>query len=226
MGDFNQLLWVKNNISKVEGPILEIGSKFYSKETFMDYRSLFKGHKFLGVDLSSGQNVDKVLDFTLNFEALNESLDGQRFKTIICCSVMEHVSDIYKFATNVQKILNPGGVLFLSVPFTWEFHGYPSDYWRFTPKAIEFLYSGLEFPIEYRTISSHIDHDIQPLIDDPNPFAFIQIKRQKNATPKSRIKSAVKILLGKPIDEIFVSQRLDTDRILKVSCINMMGFKK
>ena len=58
------------------------------------------------------------------------------------CKVLNYpsVKDIYKFAKNVTHIIYKGGVIFVSVPFTWEYHGYPDDYWRFTPAAIEYLF--------------------------------------------------------------------------------------
>jgi hypothetical protein len=32
MGDINQLIWVKKNLDFVKSDVIEIGSKFYSKE--------------------------------------------------------------------------------------------------------------------------------------------------------------------------------------------------
>lgn len=37
------------------------------------------------------------------------------------------------------------GVVFISVPFCWKIHGYPSDYWRFTPEAIKVLFPEIKF---------------------------------------------------------------------------------
>ncbi len=226
MGDLNQLFWVKKNKQMIQGPVLEIGSKFYSADTFMDYRSLCEGLDYLGVDLTDGENVDMTIDFTLDFESISEKLYNKTFKTIICCSVLEHVDDIYKFSQNVQRLLDTGGVLFLSVPFTWEFHGYPSDYWRFTPKAVEYLFPQLTFPEKYRTISSHIPHDMQMLKENPNDFAFKNFRQIPNITFKDRLKNAIKLLLGKSVDHRIVVESLKNDRILKVSCINMVGIKQ
>ena len=42
-------------------------------------------------------------------------------------------------AANLTRLLRPDGQLCISVPFSWKFHGYPSDYWRFTPDAFRSL---------------------------------------------------------------------------------------
>ena len=34
---------------------------------------------------------------------------------------------------------------YLSVPFAWKFHGYPSDYWRFTREGVLKLFPGIVF---------------------------------------------------------------------------------
>ena len=46
---------------------------------------------------------------------------------------------------NLTALLKPEGKICLSVPFSWKFHGFPSDYWRFTPEGVEKLFPKLEF---------------------------------------------------------------------------------
>lgn len=140
MGDINQFEWVKRQAGRLRGPILEIGSKKYSAAVSHDYRTLL-GHlgRYVGTDLAAGDGVDVVADLTSDFEALPEALRATRFGTILCMSVMEHVRDVYKFAANLRRLLADGGVALVSVPWVWRFHGYPSDYWRFSPEALKFL---------------------------------------------------------------------------------------
>lgn len=140
MGDIVQYDWLRRHRHLAQEPILEIGSKHYEAHTSVRYRDAFPGADYTGCDMLPGVNVDLVIDFTLPFAEINALLQERRFRTVICCSVMEHVEDIYAFSRNLTDIIELGGVLFMSVPFVWRFHGYPSDYWRFTPRAIKFLY--------------------------------------------------------------------------------------
>jgi SAM-dependent methyltransferase len=106
----------------------------------MDYRTLLAGRgQFVGTDMEAGDGVDVVADLTADFDALPQPLRATKFRTILCMSVMEHVRDVYKFAANFRRLLADDGVAFVSVPWVWRFHGYPSDYWRFSPEALKFL---------------------------------------------------------------------------------------
>ncbi len=171
MGDLNQFEWLKAHLHAMKGPILEIGSRHYDNSTSNNFRDLFPEMEFVGVDMSEGKNVDRVVDFTKDFEIVLGQLGNQKFNTVICMSVMEHVDDIFSFSKNVSSIVEKDGILALSVPFSWRFHGYPSDYWRFTPKAIEYLYPDFHFDLEKSTISSNAVGDVAVMQSNPNDFA-------------------------------------------------------
>lgn len=143
MGDTNQLLFAKSFANIVKGPILEIGSKDYGNT--QNFRDLFSGEQYLGIDMQPGKGVDQVIDLTDNFESIDSALHGERFNTIICMSVLEHCRDPFKMARNIQSLMTDDGVLLVSVPFSWEIHGFPDDYWRFTPSGVRTLFQELDF---------------------------------------------------------------------------------
>jgi len=233
MGDLNQYLWVKKNLELIRPDVLEIGSKFYSEETFIDYRKLCNDHNinYLGADLSEGQNVDLVIDFTAHISLIKKKL-SKKYRTILCCSVLEHVKDIFKFADNVTEIVESGGIIFISVPFTWEYHGYPNDYWRFTPAAIEYLFNQFVFPVEYRTISSHLSFDVEQLEDNPNHFCYSVLLNGTNKPetvkiPLKLLRIIYNLIFRKRIkNERLLFNSIGTTRIFKPSSINMIGIKK
>lgn len=143
MGDKNQLLFAESYAHLVKGPILEVGSHDYG--TTQDFRSLFPHCEYVGTDMLPGKGVDLVLDLTTDLAAIDQALDGKRFQTIICMSVLEHCADPFRMARNIEALMTEGGILLLSVPFVWELHGYPDDYWRFTPNGVKRLFNGLDF---------------------------------------------------------------------------------
>lgn len=170
MGDVNQYRWVERHRARLRPPALEIGSRHYAKETSSDFRSLCAAHEYLGVDMSAGDNVDLVVDFTQSFVEVDRALGSRRFGAILCLSVMEHVSDIVSFANNLTAITAPGGILFLSVPFSWRFHGYPSDYFRFTPEGVKQLFPRFAFDDAAGMLSSNVAGDTAPFSADVNAF--------------------------------------------------------
>jgi len=170
MGDVNQYRWVERQSARLRAPVLEIGSRHYARETSSDFRSLCAAHQYLGVDMSAGDNVDRVVDFTKAFADVDRALGGGRFGTILCLSVMEHVSDIVTFANNLTAVTAPGGILFLSVPFSWRFHGYPSDYFRFTPEGVKQLFPRFDFNDAAGMLSSNVVGDTALFSADVNAF--------------------------------------------------------
>ncbi len=157
MGDIQQVELIRSLAARMQGPILEIGSKRYGgPPTFFDYRTLFSsGTKYIGVDLEQGDGVDLVIDMTSDPGTIRERLGGVRFNSLICLSVLEHVKNIAAFAKNVDSFMNQGAMMIISVPFVWEVHAFPDDYWRFTPRAIEFLFPNVDF--DHRLSQLHTD---------------------------------------------------------------------
>lgn len=144
MGDENQLLYIKKYEKELIGPYLEVGSKDYGVTQAL--RSIYsERNTYVGADMQDGSGVDIVLDFTQKFEEIDAKLKGLRFGTIFCLSVLEHCEQPFKMAENLTALLKPEGKICLSVPFSWKFHGFPSDYWRFTPEGVEKLFPKLEF---------------------------------------------------------------------------------
>ena len=144
MGDPNQLAFISGLIPELEGPILEVGSRDYGST--QNLRPLFAGKgDYVGVDLFEGPGVDCILDLTKDFATVDRAFQGRRFGTIICLSVLEHCAQPFHMAENLTRLLKPGGKICISAPFAWKFHGYPSDYWRFTHEGIKMLFPEIQF---------------------------------------------------------------------------------
>ncbi|GIW79275.1 MAG: hypothetical protein KatS3mg105_1082 [Gemmatales bacterium] len=115
-------------------PILEIGSyQVEGQEHYADLRSLFAGKDYIGVDVRSGPGVDQVADV----EAL--PFDDNSVGSVIAMSTFEHVPRFWRGFEEIRRVLRPDGLFFVSCPFYFHIHNYPSDYWRFTPEALQLL---------------------------------------------------------------------------------------
>jgi SAM-dependent methyltransferase len=161
MGDWNQLDFVRRHKDLLHGPYLEVGSRDYGNT--QPLRPLFEGQSYLGADMLDGPGVDLVLDLTGPFEEVNSAVEGRRFGTIFCLSVMEHCDQPFQMAANLTRLLAPGGKLAISVPFVFEFHGYPSDYWRFTAEGVKKLFPDLRFDPALAAVSTMLRGDWRPL---------------------------------------------------------------
>jgi hypothetical protein len=138
--------WMRQTL-RPKGRALVVGSKVY--HTKPDRRALYE--EAFGVDMEDGPGVDLVHDLE---RALPRKLGP--FRHLDCVSVLEHVRNPFKFCANVEKALDPGASVLISVPWVWRFHGYPNDYWRFTPSAIRVLFPSVEWVAEAFLISGRI----------------------------------------------------------------------
>ncbi len=163
MGCVDQFKFVERNVQLIQGPVLEIGSKDYGNTP--DLRSLLPGREYVGVDMEKGKGVDVVLDLTGDLPAIAAALPAARFNTVICFSVLEHCRDPFRMCANIAGLLNEGGRVFVSVPFSWKIHGFPSDYWRFTPQGVRLLFPGFDFSAHPGHLATNIDGDTAPIDD-------------------------------------------------------------
>jgi len=90
---------------------------------------------FLNVDAESFPGVDVVADV----QALPFATGS--VAAIECDAVLEHVADPQRAVSEFLRVLRPGGFLHIVVPFCHPFHGYPSDYQRWTIKGLQKLVS-------------------------------------------------------------------------------------
>ena len=204
MASENIEYWIKKNAGFVGARLLELGSRHYQDHSQLNLREMFpKAESFVGSDLQPGVGVDVVFDLRAPFEEVDRILDGRRFDTIFCISVMEHIDDVFTASKNIARLLDPGGTLFLSVPFVFRHHGYPSDFWRFTPEALRFLFPTLDFDGELREralMSTLVKGDYARLPDafkKRNRFMF----RPKDIEAKERRTSLKNLIrLGEDIE--------------------------
>jgi SAM-dependent methyltransferase len=171
MGDVNQALFVRQHASELDGPYLEVGSKDYGSTQDLE-RLLATPGEYLRVDLQQGPRVDVVLDLTGPFAQIDARLGGVRFGTIFCLSVLEHCHQPFAMAENLTRLLKPGGKVCISVPFAWRFHGYPSDYWRFTQEGVKRLFPKLSFRAEDCLSATPRENEFRPVDEDLGKIPF------------------------------------------------------
>lgn len=130
------------------GRTLVVGSHVYEGKP--DRRTLYADA--VGVDMIAGPGVDVVG----NLEGpLTGWLRTRSFDHIECMSVLEHSRRPWLLAANLERLLKPGGSIFVSVPFVWRCHGYPDDYWRLTPNGLRSIFPGIAWE-SLRIASDHL----------------------------------------------------------------------
>jgi SAM-dependent methyltransferase len=115
-------------------PIVEFGAlQVEGQQGYADLRPFFPGRRYVGADRRRGPGVDLVLD--LHAVALRAGSVG----TALSLDTLEHVEFVREAVLELHRALAPGGVLLLVSVMDFPIHGYPHDYWRFTPEAFRSL---------------------------------------------------------------------------------------
>ncbi|MHC4405301.1 MAG: hypothetical protein ACYTG0_37110 [Planctomycetota bacterium] len=162
MGDVNQLRFIRRHARDLHGPYLEIGSRDYGSTQDLQAALAHEG-PYVRVDMADGPQVDVVVDLTEPFEQIDGQLAGMRFGTVFCLSVLEHCEQPFAMAENLTRLMTRSGTICVSVPFAWQYHGYPSDYWRFTHEGVKRLFPHVAFHPEKCVAATSREGDFRPL---------------------------------------------------------------
>lgn len=55
------------------------------------------------------------------------------YDTCLCLNTLEHVYDARFMLDEIFRVMKPGGVVYITVPWIFRVHGHPDDYFRGTP---------------------------------------------------------------------------------------------
>lgn len=115
-------------------PIVEVGAyQVAGQEGVAELRGLFPGRRYQGIDMRAGPGVDCVADV----EHLPHP--DASVGCVLALNTFEHVPHFWRGFDEIYRVLRPDGALLVSCPFYFHVHAYPSDYWRFTPYALDLL---------------------------------------------------------------------------------------
>lgn len=116
------------------------------------YRELFAAQRYVTLDHEETPH-DRNVDLVGSAEAIPS--DARRFDAIVCTQVLEHVPEPLQALREFHRVLRPSGRLIATVPFAWEEHELPHDYFRYTKPGIEHLLSA----------SGFVELDVRPRTD-------------------------------------------------------------
>ena len=75
---------------------------------------------------------------------LNKQIADGSYDVVVCTEVLEHTLQPFDAVQEIWRILRPGGILAISVPFNFRIHGPLPDCWRFTVHGLRELLAAFE----------------------------------------------------------------------------------
>lgn len=139
-----QLATIWQALSKVlpelSGDLLDVGCGE------MPFRFAVPDHvNYIGID------VPEAVSFGMHGHAEIREFDGRSipfpdasFDTVLCTEVLEHCDDPAALVGEMHRVLQPGGLLVMTVPFAARVHHAPYDFQRFTRYGLARLLFGFD----------------------------------------------------------------------------------
>jgi SAM-dependent methyltransferase len=93
------------------------------------------GHKF-GPNWVSVDKYDTRASIDRHDDVEDLKFADASFHAAVCWSVLEHVRRPQKAISELYRVLEPGGLIWVQVPFLFPYHESPSDYWRTSPDGL------------------------------------------------------------------------------------------
>lgn len=108
------------------GPLLDVGCGT------VPYRDIFgmdRPYECLEIDRQNTRTLDHVDHY---YDGTDFGLPEDAYSVVFSSEVLEHSFDPETLLGEAHRVLRPGGVLLLSIPFFWPEHEQPNDSQRFT----------------------------------------------------------------------------------------------
>jgi SAM-dependent methyltransferase len=126
---------------QLQGDVLDVGCG--SKP----YRELISAARYVGMEMDTPRTrasfaADVYYDGR-TFPLADASFDG-----VLCSQVFEHVFTPTAFLAEIHRVLRPGGLLLLTVPFVWDEHEQPHDFARYSSFGLKALLEDAGFVVE------------------------------------------------------------------------------
>jgi len=125
---------------QVQGKTLDVGCGR------KPYRDIFRSTNYIGLEIDSPEtrrNSRADVFYPGGFFPFEDN----EFDSVVTNQVFEHVFQPVEFLREIRRVLRPGGILLLTVPFVWDEHEQPRDYARYTSFALKNLFGREGFTI-------------------------------------------------------------------------------
>ena len=127
------------NLGSSSAAVREAVQPWIQGEVFCPLRN--RGVEIIHVDMRDLPGVDVQADLTNPSDVLR--LHALRPKAILCCNLLEHVLEPERLARHCLNLLPTGGLVFVTVPFSYPYHRDPIDtMYRPSPAELAELFTG------------------------------------------------------------------------------------
>jgi len=108
----------------------------------------FKQARYIALDAGCGDSSWNYSKLDIRGDLEKIPLRGASVDCVLCMVVLEHTRNPREVLLEFARVLKPGGLLVMVVPFLWEEHQAPHDYFRFTQYGVRLLFESSPFRLD------------------------------------------------------------------------------
>ena len=155
------------------------------------YESLYASAEYIGLEYDTPANrASKKADHFYDGETF--PFDDASFDSLVANEVFEHVFNPDRFLDEAHRVLRPGGMLLMTMPFVWDEHEQPHDFARYSSFGIRHLLEKHGFEVLEQRKSMD---DVRVIFQLINAYIY-----KKTATGNGWINLATTVLLMAPFN--------------------------
>lgn len=123
----------------------------------MPYKKFLLDNKYIsqytGLDIETALVYEEGVKPDYTWNGITMPFADNSFDTLMATEVLEHCPDPVRIVNEMKRVMKPGGLLFFTVPFLWYLHEVPHDEYRYTPFALQRIFTDCE--MEEVKITAH-----------------------------------------------------------------------
>lgn len=112
------------------------------------HRKDFARGRYIALDIGTGDPAWDYSNLDIRGDLEKLPLRTSSVDHVLCMVVLEHTRNPRQVLQEFARVLKSRGSLRMVVPFLWEEHQAPHDYFRFTRYGVRLLFESLPFRIE------------------------------------------------------------------------------
>lgn len=170
---------------QLRGRVLDVGCG--SKP----YRGMIPAADYVGMEIDTPRTRESFAA-DVYYDGLSFPVEDSSFDGVLCSQVFEHVFTPARFMAEIHRVLKPGGVLVLAVPFAWDEHEQPYDYARYSSFGLRAVLeqAGFEVVTQRKTLA-----DGRVLFQLLNAYLY-----KVTLTRRPRLNQLIALLLLAPVN--------------------------
>ncbi len=162
---------VAKHAPSLKGKMLDYGcgNKPY-KELFTEVRT------YIGLDIENEGHSHETEPVDVFYDGDIIPFEDATFDSFFSCQVFEHVFGLPDALKEIHRVLKPGGLGLVIVPFVWDEHEVPFDYARYAQFGLRYELELAGFEIVHHEKDSHFAQVIAQMFS----LYFFQLLNTKN----------------------------------------------